>query len=169
MCYLRNMLTMIGVDPGAGGALALVAGPGKLLEVRDMPTYTAPGSTKRRIDADALTAIVRNWKAEHGVRQATVELVGPMPRDGSAGSFWFGKAAGLVEGVLAGLGCEVAHVAPSVWKRRMGLPSASKDVAREEATRRFGGHLWPLKKHDGRAEAALIGLWGWMDTTCGRW
>jgi len=159
-------MKVLGIDPGAGGAGAYLEGR-DLVQVWDMPTVTT-ATGKRRIDAPALAAIVRKLPR---IDQAIIELVGPMPRDGSAGSFWFGKSAGLAEGVLAGLGVPVITVPPQVWKRRLDVP-ANKDGARARATTLFGDigeQFWPLKKHDGRAEAALIALWGYMDVVAGKW
>jgi hypothetical protein len=97
-----------------------------------MPTLQI--KERRRVDAASLAQIIRGLLPIH---HAVVELVGPMPRDGSAGSFWFGKAAGVAEGVLAGLGVATSSVSPVVWKRRLDVP-ASKRGARERATALFG-------------------------------
>jgi crossover junction endodeoxyribonuclease RuvC len=155
------MTRVLGIDPGATGALALIEA-GKVVACYDMPCdKTATG--KRRIVPVTLAGIVR---ALLPLDHVTIELVGPMPRDGHAGSFWFGKAAGLVEGVVAALGLPVSFVAPAVWKRRFGLIGAGKAASRAKASHVFGrtasADLWPLVKHDGRAEAALIGLYGEM-------
>jgi crossover junction endodeoxyribonuclease RuvC len=159
-------MRLLGVDPGAGGALALVAGPGKLLVVKDMPTVVTDQG-KRRIDAPALSRLVQDMGAIDG---AVIELVGPMPRDGRAGAFWFGKAAGLVEGVLAGQGVPVKLVPPQTWKRRLDV-SRDKNAARARASQLFPSSAgeWKRVKDDGRAEAAMIGLWGWMDDVAGTW
>ncbi len=165
---------MLGVDPGAGGALALVAGPGKLVRVADMPTVLTD-SGKRRIDGPALSRLVRELMHVGdvdgcGIDGAVIELVGPMPRDGRAGAFWFGKAAGLVEGVLAGHRIKTQLVPPQTWKRRLDV-SKDKTAARQRASQLFPASAgeWKRVKDDGRAEAAMIGLWGWMDATCGTW
>jgi crossover junction endodeoxyribonuclease RuvC len=159
-------MRLLGVDPGAGGALALVAGPGKLVRVVDMPTEVTDAG-KRRIDVKELSRLVREMQPVDG---AVIELVGPMPRDGRAGAFWFGKAAGLVEGVLAGQGIEVKLVPPQTWKRRLDV-SKDKNAARARASQLFPGseQHWRRVKDDGRAEAAMIGLWGWMDEVAGTW
>jgi hypothetical protein len=142
-------MRVLGIDLGASGAVALVEG-GRLVTVADMPCASSK-TGKRRIDAAKLASTVRGMAPLDG---ATVELVGPMPRDGSAGSFWFGKAAGLAEGVPAGLGVPCETVQPAVWKRRLDVP-ADKGKAGARASKVFGrGDLWPLIKHDGRAEAA---------------
>jgi crossover junction endodeoxyribonuclease RuvC len=159
-------MRLLGVDPGAGGALALVAGPGKLLVVKDMPTVVTDQG-KRRIDAPALSRLVQDMGAIDG---AVIELVGPMPRDGRAGAFWFGKAAGVIEGVLAGMNVPFKLVPPQTWKRRLDV-SRDKNAARARASQLFPGSAgeWKRVKDDGRAEAAMIGLWGWMDDVAGTW
>jgi crossover junction endodeoxyribonuclease RuvC len=160
-----NTMRILGIDPGAGGAVALVAGPAKLLGTYDMPTVLSKAG-KRRVEPEQLARLVESLGPIDG---AVIELVGPMPRDGSAGSFWFGKSAGVAEGVIAGMGIPCRLVAPQVWKRRLDVP-ANKDGARARASVLFGSdQWWRRKKDDGRAEAALIGLWGWMDEVAGTW
>jgi hypothetical protein len=61
---------------------------------------------------------------------AVIELVRPMPRDGSTGSFWFGKAAGIPQGVLAVLGVTAVSIPPS---RRASRPA--RDLTRPLAER----------------------------------
>jgi hypothetical protein len=61
---------------------------------------------------------------------AAIELVRPMPRDGSTGSFWFGKAAGIPQGVLAVLGVTAVSIPPS---RRASRPA--RDLTRPLAER----------------------------------
>ena len=81
-------------------------------------------------------------------------------------AFAFGRCKGVLEGVLAAAGVPVAFLTPTSWKRLHSIPPGrgQKDLARSKAIA-----LWPakaglfaLKKADGRAEAALIGLAGIM-------
>jgi crossover junction endodeoxyribonuclease RuvC len=150
---------ILGVDPGADGALALLADDGSLVDARDMPTVevASRGRVKQRVSPQAVAAIVR----EHAVLHAFVERVGSMPNQGVASSFTFGYAAGCIEGVLAGLGVPVTFVAPRTWKRAFKL-SAEKGEARQRAMQCFPEHAGKFArvKDDGRAEAALIALWG---------
>jgi hypothetical protein len=55
----------------------------------------------------------------------------------------------------------ITIVHPRTWKRALGVPR-EKDGARARASQLLPAHahLWPLKKHDGRAEAALIATYG---------
>lgn len=68
---------------------------------------------------------------------------------------------GILLGVIAALGIPITHVYSRTWKAALRVPAA-KDGARARASEliRGGAVHWPLIKHDGRAEAALIALWG---------
>jgi crossover junction endodeoxyribonuclease RuvC len=75
--------------------------------------------------------------------------------------FAFGKGYGIVLGVLAAHGVPVTLVAPAVWKRALGVLKA-KDAARARASQLLPqcAGQWPLKKDHGKAEAALLALYG---------
>ncbi len=151
---------VIGIDPGLGGALALLTAEGVLLDVADMPVLADGAAGRRAINAPLLAATVRAW----GAGLAYVELVGPRPGEGAVGAFGFGRSRGIIEGTLGALAVPLEMVAPAWWKRRVGIPPGTdmKDAARSEAIRR-----WPAladrfarKKDDGRAEACLIAIAG---------
>jgi crossover junction endodeoxyribonuclease RuvC len=148
-------MRLIGIDPGAKGAVALFVDDGRFAEVRDMPTVLHKG--RPRVDAAALAALVRSL-APHC---AVVELVGAMPGQGVTSMFQFGRAVGIVEGVLASLLIPVTYVTASQWKGALRVP-ADKHGARARASQLMpqGAEHWPKSVHDGRAEAALIGLYG---------
>ena len=95
---------------------------------------------------------------------AFVESVNARPGEGPTGAFAFGRARGVIEGVLAAAGIPATFVTPPAWKRAVGLTLASKDASRAEAIRRWPNHaeLFARVKDDGRAEAALIGAAGLM-------
>ena len=63
--------------------------------------------------------------------------------------------------MIAALGIQVTHVNPRAWKAALKVPAA-KDGARCRASELIHGGAahWPLVKHDGRAEACLIALFG---------
>jgi crossover junction endodeoxyribonuclease RuvC len=93
---------------------------------------------------------------------AFVEHVAARPGEGPTGAFAFGRARGVVEGVLAACGIPVAFLTPASWKRSVGLTLATKDASRAEAIRRWPCHAesFVRVKDDGRAEAALIAAAG---------
>ena len=152
----------IGVDPGAGGALALYDAVTEHLEVVDMPVHEIRG--KRRIDLYALGRTVRRWDIYLKVTQAIVENVGAMPGQSPNGMFAFGFAAGAVQGTIACAGIPMTLVVPQVWKKVYAIPGGreNKDVSRAKASMIFPKYagLWARKKDDGRTEAALLAHYG---------
>jgi crossover junction endodeoxyribonuclease RuvC len=146
-------MNTIGIDPGAKGAIALFR-DGAFVAVYDMPTVEDKG--RPRVDAAALGALVRRL-APH---RAVVERVGAMPGQGVTSMFQFGRAVGMVEGVLAALLVPVSYVTPSQWKGALQVPR-DKGGARLRASQLIpsGAECWPKAGHDGRAEASLIALW----------
>jgi crossover junction endodeoxyribonuclease RuvC len=155
------MSFIIGIDPGAAGAVAILEPDGSLVQVFDMPAVevTVGGKAKRRVSPEMLAAELRLYNV-HGTT-AVVEQVGAMPGQGVSSMFAFGEAFGLAKGVLAGLGIPVQSVPPARWKRALGLNSG-KDAARAKAAATWPQQAGEFKrvKDDGKAEAALIALWG---------
>ncbi len=153
---------ILGIDPGLGGALALLTSEGMLIDLADMPVLADGAAGRRAINAPLLAARVRAW----GAGLAYVEFVGARPGEGPVGAFSFGRCRGVIEGTLGALAIPVEMVAPAWWKRRVGIPPGpdKKDAARSEAIRRWPGKadLFARVKDDGRAEAALIAAAGLM-------
>jgi crossover junction endodeoxyribonuclease RuvC len=151
---------IIGIDIGVTGAIALLDETGALLEISDMPTLHDGPKGRRAINAPLLAAIIFKSHADH----AFVESVNARPGEGPTGAFAFGRARGVIEGILAAAGLPVSFITPASWKRAVGLTLASKDASRAEAIRRWPNHaeLFARVKDDGRSEAALIGVAGLM-------
>jgi crossover junction endodeoxyribonuclease RuvC len=138
---------ILAIDPGLSGACAYSFPAQNALTVDDMPV--AAGD----IDAATLAARIAQMKPD----VAVVELVASRPGQGVSSVFRFGCGFGMVRGAIAASGVPLHLVSPSKWKRHFGL-DADKEKARALALR-----LWPtrsdlfgLKKHHGRAEAALL-------------
>ena len=153
---------ILGIDVGISGGIALLDGD-KLVEVRDMPTVSkvVNGKKKRRIDARALYEIVANQDIDYGF----VEIVNAMPNQGVSSMFAFGQASGIAEGVCASVTPNVTGVRPQTWKKYFKLGS-DKTSSRELAIEKWPDQADRFQriKDDGRAEAALIGLWGYECT-----
>lgn len=152
------MAIIIGIDPGLSGAIAELD-RGTIL-VSDMPTFsvTRGKKTRRFVDPVQLTILLRDlFNPDHII----LEEVAAMPGNGAVSMFSFGRSFGVVEGVIGALGIPITYVRPAVWKRAMGL-TADKGQSQLLATRLFplDAGQWPLKKHDGRAEAALLAEYG---------
>jgi crossover junction endodeoxyribonuclease RuvC len=156
-----------GIDPGLTGAIAVIDDAGEVA-VFDMPTLALArgGKSKREIDAHGLVDIL-----SQRISHCFVEQVNSMPGQGVSSVFAFGKAYGLVLGILAATRTPMTLVTPRVWKAATRTPSA-KDGARARARASQvlpqAAHLWPLRKHDGRAEAALLAHYGLRQLKSGR-
>jgi hypothetical protein len=154
-------MTVLGVDIGNTGAIALIDESGGLVEVHDMPCLDDGPKGRPSVNAPLLAAIV----AHAGASLAYVEWVGPRPTDGAVQAFAFGRCKGVLEGTLAAGGVPVTFLTPPQWKRLVGIAPGkvgAKDAARSEAIRRWPGMaaLFSRAKDDGRAEAALIAAAG---------
>lgn len=156
--------TILAVDPGKSGALALFEGATRKLQVMDMPTYVKKAGVRQTdrafIDEDTLFRAVAGWGllADH----LYIEEVGGLPNQAAAGAFKFGRGVGVIIGAAISASLPRTEVHPTTWKSAMKVP-ADKRAARARASEllpEYAG-LWPLQKHDGRAEASLLALYGW--------
>jgi crossover junction endodeoxyribonuclease RuvC len=154
---------ILGIDPGLTGALAFYDPLSGDLTVEDMPVFSEKrnGKNKSCLDLYQLARIVDDKASQ--VKKAVVELVGAMPKQGVSSSFSFGFSAGAAQTVVAANLIPMLTVPPTVWKKALKL-NASKDGSRIMASKLMPrhAHLWALKKHDGRAEAALLAYYGEM-------
>jgi len=145
---------ILGIDPGLSGALAFFDPETEELEVHDMPVHVI--NKKNHIDLYALALLVDSYP----VKKAIIENPGAMPGQGVTSMFRFGYACGVAQAMVAAHLIPMDLVRPAKWKKAMGL-TKDKDACRQRASQTWPQHakLWPLKKHDGRAEAALLALY----------
>lgn len=154
-------LTVIGIDIGVHGAIAILNEAGALIEVCDIPCLHDGPKNRQSINAPLFSEIIYRSHA----RTAFVERVGPRPGEGVSSAFAFGDCKGVVRGVLAAAAIPTVWITPPQWKRCIGIApgkDGAKDAARSEAIRRWPSHaaLFARKKDDGRAEACLIAYTG---------
>jgi crossover junction endodeoxyribonuclease RuvC len=146
------MTIIMGIDPGISGAVAFYFPmvPSRI-SVDDVPV--AGGE----INGYELARLIKI----HRPTLAVVEKVGAMPGNGGVSMFNFGRAYGDVRGVISALDVPMHFVTPQKWKKHFGLTS-DKEQSRLRAIRTFPAvaDSFKLKKHDGRAEAALLALYG---------
>jgi crossover junction endodeoxyribonuclease RuvC len=159
------MMIVLGIDIGVCGAIAIInplAKGSMFIEVvHDMPVLRDGPAGRRAINAPLLAQVIYASHAEH----AYVEHVGARPGEGAVGAFAFGRARGIIEGVLAAAGVPCTFITPPAWKRVIGLPAGrDKSASRGEAIRRWPARaeLFARVRDDGRAEACLIALAGIM-------
>ena len=150
---------IVGIDPGLSGALVALHPDGTFAWCHDIPVITA--GTKREIDEIELARLV---DAAGPIDVAVLEKVGVRPGEGTVGAFTFGRGYGLLRGILRAHFVRIIDVTPATWKKGVGIKTgAGKDASRALAKERFQQHagLFARVNDDGRAEGALIALWGW--------
>lgn len=147
------MKTILGIDPGMSGAIALYDGDELL--IRDMPVFKR--NKTKRIDCHTLLKYMQESHIDH----AYIEQVNAFGM-GASSAYNFGWTCGAIEACVAALSIPFTYVTPQKWKKAMQCPK-DKDAARMRATQLLPqfAHNWDLKKHDGRAEASLIALYGY--------
>lgn len=141
-------MIVLGIDPGKQGAFAVFDTVDSSVTTHDMPD-TIGG---RR---ELLSQIGR-------VDMAWVERPFYPRMIGVKNAAKIAEGYGILIACLDFAGIPTRLVDPSVWKKSLRLGS---DKA---ASRVLASMMWPdcsdqwkLAKHDGRAEAALIALYGW--------
>ncbi|QOZ34432.1 hypothetical protein [Bradyrhizobium sp. CCBAU 53421] len=143
---------ILGIDPGASGAIAFYfPDHPERVSVEDMPTAAG--------DVDAVNLAKR--VAAMAPDLVFLERVNAMPGQGVSSTFKFGRAYGVVLGVIGAATIPLHLVTPAKWKAHLRL-SADKEEARALALRLFPacGDHFKRKKDHGRAEAALIARYG---------
>lgn len=159
-------MIVVGIDPGLKGALARFDVSRLRLAIAPMPTMTTTRNRKDKtiIDEDGLADLLRSWGpavvwiedvySRAGKRGPNGENYG----DGVVQAFSFGEGKGILKGVAAGLRIPREYVAPQVWKADLGLIGAAKNASKPRAQGLMPGCA-KLLSSEGKAEAALIGLW----------
>lgn len=142
---------IMGLDPGASGAVAFYyPEKAQLISAYDVPLVD------KKINAAALYDLIR----QYGPDLAVVEIVHAMPKQGVTSCFNFGMSYGVALGVIGALKIPTVHVSPTKWKKYYSL-SADKEEARALAISKWPASLhFRRKKDNGKAEAALLALYG---------
>ena len=150
-------MLVLGIDPGQTGGFAAVNKKNQNIIV----AFATPLLTvRKKVTLDF--AMIYEHLEELVIGVGVIEQVSAMPRQGVSSSFQFGRMYGAAEMVMYDWCLKQEYVTPQKWKKYFGL-SSTKQASLDLATRLFGREAarqyWPLKKHEGVAEAALIALW----------
>lgn len=146
-----NEKVFAGIDPGATGAMALIAPDGTFVSVQDYPG-----------DECLLADMVRSVRLEYRIVGAVIEIQQAMPKQGVSSTFALGVNYGSWLMALAAFDIPFAALRPNEWKRHLGYPAG--DYARsKEHSLLLARRRWPeaadylkRKKDNGRAEALLL-------------
>lgn len=154
-------MIVCGIDPGHSGAIAFIDTVKRNISIFDMPVKTETKTkTRREVAAPLLARIIRRNQPT----TAYLEEVWSSKEQQSTNAFTFGDGYGTIKGCLAALDVPLNKVRPQTWKKTTRCPK-DKNEARFRAM-----ELIPVitdvisrAKDDGRAEAALIALYGCFD------
>lgn len=161
------MKYILGIDPGLSGALAFYSD-------NDLQTFPMPltigkklksgKKAKNTVDMYELAELIDSWAKD--IKFAIIEEVHAMPNQGVTSMFNFGMTYGIIQGIIAANLCPIHYVRPQTWKGVLQVP-ADKKLSRARATELFPAYSnqWCKAKWDGRAEAAMIALYGSKLTT----
>lgn len=143
---------LVGVDPGLSGAVAIL--DATTLDLID--GYSVPAGEGRVLVPDLLDLL--DLLRGIVVRQVVIEQVSSMPAQGVSTTFTFGRAYGALEAVIQSYRWPLAHITPALWKRRLSLPKADKDGARQWARNRWPESALFITKARGQAIGDAAGL-----------
>jgi len=157
---------VIGIDPGASGALALYCPQtAEVLDLQDTPNSVrilTTGKRSTRIDVGGFIKIIDTWQ-EKALRMNAhlhvhIEDVAAYGKQSAPAAFNFGYSAGLAYGICAAYGMDILLVHPATWKNQFGLKASEKDEARILALKLFPYLNMHLKRKMDvdRADAVLI-------------
>lgn len=144
--------TILGIDNGLSGCLAFYDEAELMLY--DMPVFEGD---RKSLDLQRIKSTIELQAPD----LAYIEKLTPMPKVSGLTGFSMGHSEGAIRGILTCMNIPYVMVRPAVWKKFFNCP-AEKDQARAKASELLPqfSHNWPLKRHDGRAEAGLIALYG---------
>jgi hypothetical protein len=142
------MSYILGIDPGKSGAFALLD-----CDEMGVATYDMPGTLDEKL---ALIADIGKVKCAWLERPFFPRMIG------IKNAVTIAQAYGELKACLFVAGVPTFEVDPSAWKKTMRL-STDKNASRALASQYFpdSADQWARVKDDGRAEAALIALYGW--------
>lgn len=142
------MTTIVGIDPGAQGAIAILS-PKNPPKVVDIP----------KTDEAILSLLKKNLQNKDCI--VFLEDVHALPRQSTVAGFTFGKNVGKAELIALSYSSNVVKVSPQRWKKHFGLYKKEKKESVALARQLFPSLVETLKiSKDGRAEALLIASYG---------
>ena len=153
---MEVILKILGVDPGLQGALA--TWDGKQLTVIDVPIVKAR-KRGNEVNLPALSDVVCQLAP---FEVAYVERNSVRPEEGISSAQKNGLVAGMLLGCVAMCCRQIYRPTPQQWKKVMRL-TKDKNYSITKAIEIFPDYydLFARKKDHGRAEAALLALYGY--------
>jgi len=149
-------MTIIGIDPGAGGAMAVWnKGISRI--------YKCPANTE--VMADIVKAA--NYIDKTKKVFAYIELVHAMPHDGRSSLFKFGTNYGKWLGILAAYKIPTTLVSPQkwmkYWQNKLEIKLPKDKPSRKRRLKELASHYTDKKITLYNADAILITMYGLYD------
>lgn len=162
-----------GIDCGAQGAMAFMLPDGTLVGIEDMPVDKVQQGKflRSRISPARLLAIFEGDMEVHAfierpegfpiITRNKASGIRETRQPSAKNMLSFGEMFGITLCACVASGMAVTEIGPGAWKRAMAVP-ADKAEARRIATLKFPkfAAMFARVKDDGRAEAALLALYG---------
>lgn len=159
------MSSIIGIDPGFSGAIAVINGETKeILALLDMLIIKVGKGKKKKnhLDEIGIRDILKN-NADH----VFIEKCQAMPasvkgvRQGIASTANYMTGYGIIRGICVGLGIPYTLIHPKTWKKAM-MPDMGRDKGASiiRVKQLYPSIDLPRKKDHGKADSILIARYG---------
>lgn len=120
-------MMFVGLDPGLGGGIAVLADDGQVVWTEKMPA-----SERDLLD------LLSEGALKDGPKRAALERVSSSPLMGVVSAFTFGKGYGGLRMALVAAKIPFDEVAPAVWQKHLGCRTkGDKNVSKRRAQELF--------------------------------
>ena len=148
------MNSIIGIDPGKGGGIAIVYFGEKY---KKWVAHKCPKTIKE------MAILVKMFKHSSPNAKCFIESVHAFPTDGRSSAFKFGMNYGIWQGILSSVGIETEFVTPQKWQKHFGeLPKIKKD--RKNKLKEIASKKSKLKATLNTSDAICIAVYGYENT-----
>lgn len=105
----------VGIDVGKNGGIVIIDSDG------EVTTMATPKVNKDEIDIHQIVEVLSALKENGNKVHIAIEDVHSIFGVGAKSNFQFGRALGILEGVVIGLGISFTKVAPKTWQKEMWM------------------------------------------------
>lgn len=130
---------LVGIDPGASGAVCILNKNGTIHSVYDIPLTITKTETRKKAPKGSKTKTVKTVKESREVNSkelstiipnesiTLLEKVGAMPGQGVTSMFSFGETYGSIKSIAAIKSSKLLSVRPNEWQKHFGLTMSKED------------------------------------------
>jgi hypothetical protein len=163
-------MKIIGIDPGANGAITCIDETGKVESIKVMPKISSD------FDGNQFNKILENYDSTQDIKCVYIEDVHAIFGSAAKATFTFGKICGIIEGIIIAHHLPYIYVQPKAWQKEMfqGVKEVRNPKTKRIDTKAMSElackRLFPdvkftatdrcTKTHDGMTDATLIAEYG---------